>query len=246
MTDTPENEVPEEVPTTEAVQADNEKPQTFYFERRRQFRDRMEHGGSSVWLVSFADIIALMLTFFVLLYAMSDPVPQKWDNKMNAMMPSVVQYGAAQGQSGIQEGENLSRLSFRHAENLDYAAAVLQEVLNENNDTQIINIINNGHELRLSFVDTTFADQDGEFTAEMVNLLRRIAPVLDSLKNSLVIVGHGEVTDQKSMFIQVQNFAQALKDADYKKPLALAVQVSPSGEWIDMVLRPHDGYRITR
>lgn len=226
--------------------AEGAESHTFYFERRRNFRDSPEQTGSSIWLVSFTDIIALMLTFFVLLYAMSDPVQQKWDNKMSVAPPSVVQYSGSQGHSGSQEGINLNRMSFRQAENLDYAEAVLQEVLNESEDGRIINIVRQGDELRLSFVDAVFADDGGDFSPEMTRLLRRMGPVLNNIDNSLVIVGHAELPDQHVIFNQTQNFAKALQKADYKKPLALSVQVSPSGQWVDMVLRPHDGYRITR
>jgi|GEM_PF-1545145 len=218
----------------------------FHDERRYNFHIQIEQAGSTAWLVSFTDIIALMLTFFVLLYAMSDPVQQKWVNKMNTAQQNTVQYGANSGVYGNQEGVNINRLSFRKAENMDYAEAVLQEILNENEKKPMINIIRTRDELRLSFNDASLLTGDNAPSPEVTQLLERIGSALNNLNNSLVIAGHAETDKMKPIFTQTQNFAKILRQAGYKKPLALSMQVTKSGQWIDMVVRPHDGYRIIR
>lgn len=232
--------------TVELTPEQQQEAKTFYFERRRQYHDGAANAGAAVWLVSFTDVIALMLTFFVLLYAMSDPVQQKWDYKMGITSVNVAKYSGPQNLAGNQEDVNINRLSFRQAKNLDYAQAVLQETLSENESGSIINITRTRDALHLSFVDTMFTADNGEFSDEMQQLLRRLGPVLNNLDNSLVIAGHAEADEQEDVFAQTQAFAKALMDADYKKPLALSMDVAVSGEWVDLVLRPHDGRRITQ
>lgn len=235
----------ESVPADEDMR--KQQPQIYYFERRRQYTDRIDTEGSSVWLISFTDVIALMLTFFVLLYAMSDPIRQKWDNKMGITPYNTARYSAAAGEAGTQESVNLNRLSFQQAENLNYAQAVLQELLNESGAGMPVDIGRSGNELRLSFADALFfPDENGEFSSETLALLARMGPVLDNLENSLAVTGFAPAADHETMFADVQQFAKALKESDYSKPLALAVSDAGPDKAIELILRPHDGYRITR
>ena len=42
-------------------------------------------GLSSVWLVIFADLVALMLTFFVMLFSMSNVTAESWKKMVDAL-----------------------------------------------------------------------------------------------------------------------------------------------------------------
>jgi len=41
--------------------------------------------SSQAWLVTFTDLVALMLTFFVMLFAMSKVEQRKWQNLTDAL-----------------------------------------------------------------------------------------------------------------------------------------------------------------
>ncbi len=80
------------------------------------------------WLITFTDLISLMLTFFVLLFSMSSVKLDNWDMLTDTLSRSL--------RPVIQEAPplfkasrfNISTLVERDAENLDYLASVIEEL----------------------------------------------------------------------------------------------------------------------
>ncbi len=77
------------------------------------------------WMLTFADLSALMLTFFVMLFAMSNVETEKWD-KLMAMLsrridPEIVKRDQP---GGVELGIN--KVFRRHAIDLDYLATLLE------------------------------------------------------------------------------------------------------------------------
>ncbi len=86
-------------------------------------------GGGSVtyaWMITFTDLIALMLTFFVLLYSMSQVNQEQWENMVQSL---------AQDFNSISKSEKKKPAVEFHlpveavvpGANLDYLAPLLQE-----------------------------------------------------------------------------------------------------------------------
>ena len=75
--------------------------------------------SSQAWLVTFTDLVALMLTFFVMLFAMSKIEHRQWQNLTDALAQDLdaVREGRYEGEPGdamvklVREGANLDELS---------------------------------------------------------------------------------------------------------------------------------------
>lgn len=65
------------------TQVSAEEPEEPSLDRRSGDDERDKNGDS--WLVTFTDLIALMLTFFVMLYAMQSVDNAKWQNLTNSL-----------------------------------------------------------------------------------------------------------------------------------------------------------------
>lgn len=81
--------------------------------------------SSRVWLISFTDIMGLMLTFFVMAYAMSDHQIQKFDDNAASDVKRLASFQGADGQMGTSDVITLPRM--RNTAGLDplYLSGIL-------------------------------------------------------------------------------------------------------------------------
>ncbi len=83
---------------------------------------------SKAWMVTFTDLVSLMLTFFVMLFAMSSVKVDRWETMIDALSqtlnPSRVKTVAA-----ATAKYNIATVFRKRAINLDYLAAVLDETM---------------------------------------------------------------------------------------------------------------------
>ena len=52
----------------------------------QQMKPASRSGFNPRWLVTFTDLIALLLAFFVMLYSMSAVVPEPWEKMTNSLV----------------------------------------------------------------------------------------------------------------------------------------------------------------
>jgi chemotaxis protein MotB len=225
---------------------DKDKTLDLLVMRKPQWSNDTEQ-SSSAWLVSFTDVIALMLTFFVLLYAMSDPVQDKWENKMGITPDAVSEYSGAASQAGMNEGVNINRLSYNQAENIDYVAAVLEEILAEESagDQVSFRRFEDGLELTLKH---SFFNEADEINRRSQQFIRRLAQALGSFDNQITLFYAANTPDSDQQFKRSQTIGLAFKKARYDQPITIAVRGDIADEKgvLKFFIEPHDGRRITR
>ena len=214
-----------------------------YVARRRVENTSDSPVGPPIWLISFTDVIALMLTFFVLMYAMSDPEPEKWDNKIGIMPQATAQFSGARNFAGNSEGINLNSMKYAAAENLDYLQALFSEIIAENRADEIMTVNRHGGVLYLDF-GNIYKTGSNEFDNKFLLFLNALIPVLESLDNQITLI------HSKSDIRELQNIGRVLRRDGYYKPLILMVdnqtRIGGGGHDFSMSLQPHDGRRITR
>ena len=199
--------------------------------------------GPPIWLISFTDVIALMLTFFVLMYAMSDPEPEKWEKKIGITAQATAQFSGARNNAGDSEGVNLNRISYAEAENLDYLQALFSQIAAENKALQIMTVYQHEGALELKF-DNIYTKNSNEFNDDFLLFLNALVPVLQSLENQITLK-HSDIGIN-----ELQNIGRTLRRDGYLRPLILQTYNIDDLETVDydflMSLQPHDGRRITR
>lgn len=81
---------------------------------------------STAWMLTFADLVSLMLTFFVMLFAMSSLKTDEWNNLASSLSRRLTIPDEPITQRTPGAAFNIGADHVRAAEDLDYLTAVLQ------------------------------------------------------------------------------------------------------------------------
>jgi len=158
------------------------------------------HDNSQAWLLTFTDLSALMLTFFVLLFSMSTIKDQDWQNLIDALAPRM---------SSLQEVTLALPTEDRSAEevervpgtDLDYLAAVLKEQMAANDIFSGAQVHRQGDRLVVSLPgDLLFAPGATELDEEGAKALFALTGVLRNLRNVIEIAGHADPTQPQQAY----------------------------------------------
>lgn len=144
------------------------------------------------WMVSFTDLIALMLTFFVMLFAMSKVEQRKWQNLTDALAENLnavreVPAALPTEQLGIDHTQTLA------GTDLDYLAALLSQnmaadpllgsgVLTRLGDRIVIALPG----------DLLFAPGSSELAASGQDALSALGGLLRHVGNRIEVTGHAD------------------------------------------------------
>ena len=205
--------------------------------------------GSNIWLVSFTDVIALMLTFFVLLYSMSSPDTQKWEYKVGVSLSPVAEYSGPAENAGVNEGQNISRMDYNNAEDRAYVEALLKEILLSSNMAQTVMIKHVGMDVHVVLPKTVLKTNNRDVDSDLSLFYRQLSSVLGSLDNQIMVASQTPAQKKDAAYRELQTIAKTLKNARYKKPITIGLvgnQNAFSNGQVSIVIQPHDGRRITR
>lgn len=148
-----------------------------------------EQGG--VWLITFTDLMALMLTFFVLLFSMVDPQEKQWEEFTGSLAP---RNGSFEGQSlnrGPQDAINVARINYSRALDLTYLESLIRTLLAEEKGLEMIMVSTQSDALVLSIPGRQlFEAGQADIADEGRKILSLLSETLGRLKNRVEIVGH--------------------------------------------------------
>ncbi len=85
-------------------------------------------GQNMAWMVTFTDLVSLMLTFFVLLFSMSSVKVDKWKD-MTEALSQILNPAQTKSVARTTAKFNISTIFRKRAINLDYLSGVLEEAL---------------------------------------------------------------------------------------------------------------------
>lgn len=152
-----------------------------------------EDAVSTLWLVTFTDVMALMLTFFVLLYSMAQPDIEKWSEMTAAINSNFSKRYAAQFEAGSVDAINIDRISRPNALDLRYLASIVQQALDRNENTEDILLIAQQDALVISMPNDLFFEAGrAEIGTEGQRALFEIGGALAKIRNAIEIVGHAD------------------------------------------------------
>jgi len=116
--------------------------------------------SSTAWMVTFTDLIALMLTFFVLLYSMSKLDIVQWQNLTGTALVSL---DSVSDTASVKPKAQLdiAPVSFVPGSDLDYLANVLSERLRSDNLLSQARFRNAGDRLIVSLPDALLFEEAG-------------------------------------------------------------------------------------
>jgi chemotaxis protein MotB len=214
------------------------------------------------WLVTFTDLICLMLTFFVMLYSMSEPDPARYQKALG-VVPGDSQGGmGAKQPSAAFTAESMDR---EKAADLGYLRRVFENLLPGNPALADLRMWREPGGLVLSLPgDLLFAPGQADLAGAGREAIFVMAGVAGNLGNALEVVGHADATPSGSHWpsnwelslARAQAVADALRAAGYLRPIttrghgdARAAEVGVGADQnalarrVELVVRDHGAAR---
>lgn len=165
------------------------------FDRASFVRGSAEASSSAagLWMISLADLVSLMLAFFVLMFAMREPEPRRWADMRGLVTapstddrPAAPQAGDAQPTADF----NVAMTEEISARNLDYLTAVLRNQLAARPSLAGLTATREDDRLTIFVPAALLFDGDGPMLSERGReALHLLAPVLARAGNRVEIVG---------------------------------------------------------
>ena len=183
--------------------------------------------SSQAWLVTFTDLVALLLTFFVMLFAMSKVEQRKWQNLTDALAQDLnavreVPTALASEQLGIEgvrvlAGTDLDYLAALLNQNMAADPRLQQGVLGRLDDRLVIALPG---DLLFASGSSSLAETGREAVAALGSLLRR-------LDNRIEVAGHadprrpvgGYASNWDLSLTRALRVAEVLSQAGYRGPI---------------------------
>src|SRR5690606_37756412 len=146
--------------------------------------------GRPVWLVTLADLVALMLTFFVLIFSMSSIRSHDWDRIAQGLPAGApVEIAAESRPTGANS--NVETLQIEPGLDLRYLEAVLREQFPEDSGLRDAFLGRTLDALVVSLpAHLLFASGSDELTSGAGAALFRLGGLLANLKNEIAVIGH--------------------------------------------------------
>ncbi len=139
------------------------------------------------WLVTFGDLMCLLLSFFVLLYAMRAPDTRKYASMRAALTGMPLPRGAQAGQGGRRF--DLGPEPARAQTQPDYLAALFQGLLAEEPALEIVDVIRRDDRVVLSLpVTALFSGDATTVTPDGRKVLVLLGDALDRLSNQIEVL----------------------------------------------------------
>ena len=216
---------------------------------RRRFHRRAEdiheaEGSSHIWLVSFTDVMALMLTFFVLLFSMTEPTKQDWSEITSAMQAEFNKFYGSIYNRGPQDSINIARVNFNQALNISYLEALLETVVGENDLLKNVNMMPRTGHLIISLPrELLFDAGSAEIHEDGKRALYALGGTLARIKNKIEVTGHADprmVSSENGGFesnwelslVRASHVAALLESVGYEREIT--VRGHSSGRYEDL------------
>ena len=163
--------------------------------RRKNGAD--EHENLERWLLTYADLITLLLAFFIMMYTFSKQDAQKY-NEVTAHLKSIFSGGSGIAKKGNLEGKLPVDLQMQAGSNAMIEERIKQEfreIADENGLKNNITVFTDARGVVVRIMDKAFYDEGkADLKQGAKNALNKIIPIMKDIKNHIRIEGHTDDT----------------------------------------------------
>ncbi len=209
-----------------------------------------------LWLVTFTDVMALMLTFFVLLYAMSETPEDTWNKVTQGITSKIEVFDPSQFNAGSQDVINIDKISTTKALNLLYLKTLVEKVLKEKGISGVM-ITENEKRLVISMPsELLFQSGNANINIEGKQLLFTLGGILVRVINNIEITGHTDPdpitgkglfkTNWQLSLARASSVAAMLKEVGYDRPTTIRGLSSARFDEIPETLSKEKRYALSR
>lgn len=151
-----------------------------------------EANGES-WLIIFADLLALLLTFFVLMFSMSSVQVSKWEALVTSLSENL-NPNRAQIQEVDWKNIEASKVPQKEALSLQYLKKVFVDKLQYDPILSRSSVVLMDDRLVITLpADLIFEKGQSEFSPSVYKSLQELGAALQSIQNKITVVGHTDL-----------------------------------------------------
>ncbi|WP_085908695.1 flagellar motor protein MotB [Kiloniella majae] len=182
---------------------------------RRQNEQAVAVNYGSNWMVTFTDLVALMLTFFVLLYSMSVMEEKQWRNLVDSLS-SNLKIERVTAEPKPAKSLTMEPVDFIPGEDLGYLQALLSEKFKEDKDLSQAILTRLEDSVVISLPgDILFPTGAIEPLEEAKSVLRRLGRIFQNINNRIEIAGHADPAVPSGQQEFQTNWPLSVARADY-------------------------------
>jgi chemotaxis protein MotB len=184
--------------------------------------------ASNAWLLTFTDLVSLMLTFFVLLFSMSNVKVDQWENIIDSLSKTL-QPTPVKTIPAVSASFNIGTLFRKKAINLDYLAGVLLESLKPLKLLEAARVIRLDDRLIITLPgDLLFEPGRGSMTEQASEAMFILGGVFRNMDNEISVYGHtdpappagdGFASNWELSTARAASVANSLRGAGYREKI---------------------------
>lgn len=199
-----------------------------------------ENTTSNSWMISFADLLSLMLTFFILLFAMSDIRVKEW-HELTTSLNDKLNPGRVMIRFEEEQRPTQPLIKIDRGLNLSYVHNLLKEQLMTRYDKHIT-LTQKDDRIIVSLKSTAlFKAGDAAFSSNGLPIVKGVSDAVAKLSNKLEVHGH---TDPRPISTKryPSNWELSLARSD---AVARLINAAGYGQTIDTLGMAASRYNIT-
>ncbi|CCQ74117.1 flagellar motor protein MotB [Magnetospira sp. QH-2] len=148
--------------------------------------------NSQAWMVTFTDLVSLMLTFFVMLFSMSSVQVDKWEEMIDTLSQTLNPTREVQTIKPTST-YNIRMVLRERAINLDYLMAVLEEKMAEDHLLSSSRLLHLSDRVIVSLPgDLLFGPNSALLSEKAREALFELGGVLRNINNQVMVQGHSD------------------------------------------------------
>ncbi|WP_417805775.1 OmpA/MotB family protein [Thalassospira lucentensis] len=178
-----------------------------------EFKKDKGPAGPPVWMLSLADLISLLLTFFVMLFAMSKVKVDRWDEVVDSLSQSIKPSPKEENDEPTAS-LNIPRVYRKPAMNLDYLSAVIDDAIDDNPVLGDARMSRDANKLVISLPgDLLFVTGSSDMTPKARQALFVLGGVLGNIGNRIGVQGHTDPRPLSGRGVYASNWELSLARA---------------------------------
>lgn len=151
-------------------------------------------GKAPIWLITFGDVVALLLTFFVMLFATTKIPSEKWESVAGTMSDSL-RFSQAGRAPNPQTDQSITVVTLEEALPIEYLTGILSEHLGRDDILNKAIVRQRDSRVVISLFGEALFDTGGSTLNEGAReAVHRLGGILANIGNQLEIYGHADPT----------------------------------------------------
>lgn len=206
-----------------------------------------------MWLISFTDLLSLLLGFFVLLYSMSEPRHERWSEMVKGLSARSTAATYSERAPQPMAAFNGASIETHSRVDLGYLAALLRGQMRERPELDAVTLAHEDDRIVIGIPGDTLFERDSRVLSEDGRkVLFLLGSVMARSGNRIEVTGHAENAatggaSWEAALVRAVAVASAMREMGYGSDLVARAVALPASQGmtatprLDIVVREQEG-----